>query len=224
MSKKNLRILIADDHAIVREGIAAVINMEPGLELAGEAINGREAVALAEALQPDLILMDMAMPVLDGLGAIREIKQAQPELPILVLTSYADDDRVFPAIKHGALGYLLKDTPRKQLIQAIIDVAAGQVSLHPQIAAKLMNELDHPPSNQKPTEAPLTERELDTLRLVAQGLSNQEIGERLQLSPHTISRHVNNILSKLHLANRTQAALYALHKGLASLGPELDFL
>jgi len=214
---KPIRILIADDHVIVREGLTSLIGLQEDMEIVGEAANGVEAVAMARDVEPDLVLMDMAMPRKDGLTAITEIKQSHPAIQVLVLTSFADDQRVFPAIKAGALGYLLKDTPRKQLLQAIVDVSEGRASLHPQIAIKMMGEINQPPEDLPPTEVPLTGREMDTLRLVAQGMSNQEISEQLDLSTHTVARHINNILGKLHLANRTQAALYALRQGIASL-------
>lgn len=216
---ENIRILIADDHAIVREGLRTLIMAKPGLELVGEAVDGNEAVLLARALQPDLILLDMIMPYKDGLQAIQEIKAEQPEARILVLTSFSDDDKVFAAIKAGALGYLLKDSSPQQLLQAIQDVYRGQSSLHPTIALKLIRELNQPP-NLPPTDEPLTEREVETLRQVAQGLTNQEISEKLYISERTVGKHVSNILEKLHLANRTQAALYALRTGLADLHPQ----
>jgi len=216
---ENIRILIADDHAIVREGLRTLIMAKPGLELVGEAVDGNEAVLLAQTLQPDLILLDMIMPHKDGLQAIQEIKAEQPEARILVLTSFSDDDKVFAAIKAGAMGYLLKDSSPQQLLQAIQDVYRGQSSLHPTIALKLIRELNQPP-NLPPTDEPLTEREVETLRQVAQGLTNQEISEKLYISERTVGKHVSNILEKLHLANRTQAALYALRTGLADLHPQ----
>lgn len=211
-----IRILVADDHTVIREGLAAIIATQPDLQLVGEASDGVEAVQKAAALRPDVILMDLMMPRKDGLTAIRDIKRANPEAHILVLTSFADDEKVFPAIKAGALGYLLKDTSRDQLFQAIRDVARGQASLHPQIALKVMHELSQP-SDLPLTVDPLTDRELETLRLIARGLTNQEIGEVLCIHERTVTKYVSGILSKLHLANRTQAALYALRQGLASL-------
>lgn len=215
----NIQILIADDHAVVREGLRTLISTKPGLELVGEAADGVEAVSLARLLNPDLILLDMVMPRQDGHAAIREIKQENPQARILVLTSFDDDERVFSAIKAGALGYLLKDSSPQQLIQAIHDVYEGRSSLHPTIALKVIRELNQP-SDLPPTEDPLTEREVETLRLIAQGLTNQEISEKLVISERTVGKHVSNILDKLHLANRTQAALYALRRGLVTLDPE----
>ena len=209
-----VRILIADDHAVVREGLRTLIGSEPGLELVGEAIDGEEAVRQARSLNPDVILMDLVMPRKGGLEAIGEITDENPDSRILVLTSFADDDKVFPAIKAGALGYVLKDSLPEQLLQAIHDVARGVSSLHPTIALKLIREINQP-SDLPPVVDPLTKREVDVLKLVAQGLSNQQIAERLIISEWTVRKHVHNILDKLHLANRTQAALYALREGLA---------
>jgi NarL family two-component system response regulator LiaR len=189
---------------------------EPDIEVVGEAENGREAVAEVERLQPDVILMDLVMPEVDGIEAIRRITARQPEARILVLTSFAADDKVFPAIKAGALGYLLKDSGPEELVQAIHQVYHGESSLHPTIARKLLQELSRP-SERAPTLEPLTEREVEVLRLVARGQSNQEIADQLVISEATVRTHVSNILSKLHLASRTQAALYALREGLASL-------
>jgi NarL family two-component system response regulator LiaR len=186
------------------------------MTLVGEAADGLEVVKLVQTLQPDVVLLDLVMPHQDGLAAIIEIKRINPQIQILVLTSFADDEKVFPAIKAGAMGYLLKDASRQQLLQAIRQVAQGQASLHPQIALKVMRELNQP-SNLPPTENPLTDREVETLRLIARGLTNQEIAATLVISEYTVSRHVNSILQKLHLANRTQAVLYALRTGLATL-------
>ena len=213
---ETIRILIADDHAVVRRGLRALIDTEPNMEAVGEAADGVEAVLMTRSLQPDVILLDMAMPRKDGVEAIIEIKQENPDARILVLTSFAEDEKVFPAIKSGALGYLLKDSSPQELLRAIQDVYRGESSLHPTIARKLVNELSRP-SNLPATKEPLTEREVVVLKLVARGLSNQEIAEKLVISERTVSKHMSNILDKLHLANRTQAALHALREGLASL-------
>jgi NarL family two-component system response regulator LiaR len=212
----SIRILITDDHAVVREGLRTLIGTEPGMEVVGEAEDGFEAVQKACNLWPDVILLDMVMPRMDGLEAINEIKRECPEARILVLTSFSDDEKVFPAIKAGALGYLLKNAAPERLLNAIRDVHQGKPSMSSDIAKKLMRELQRS-SELPPTEEPLTQREMDVLRLVAQGLSNQEIAEALVLGEGTVRSHVSNILAKLHLANRTQAALYALREGIAPL-------
>jgi NarL family two-component system response regulator LiaR len=213
---EEIRVLIVDDHAVVREGLRALIETEPGMELVGEAADGVEAVAQAQALQPNVILLDLMMPRKGGIEAIGEIMAADAGARILVLTSFAEDDKVFPAIQAGALGYLLKDASPSELLQAIRDVYRGEPSMHPTIARKLMRELRRP-AELPPTEEPLTEREVEVLQLVARGLSNQEIADELFVSERTVRTHVSNILGKLHLANRTQAALYALREGLARL-------
>jgi NarL family two-component system response regulator LiaR len=216
---ETIRILIADDHPVVRDGLRGLIETEPGMELVGEAADGTETVLKARSLRPDVILLDLVMPRKDGLTALREIKAENPEARILILTSFAEDQQVFMAIKAGALGYLLKDSSPQELLQAIRNVHRGESSLHPTIALKLIRELGQP-SDLPPTEDPLTEREVEVLRLVAQGLSNRGIAERLVISERTVGNYVSNILSKLHLANRTQAALYALRSGLASLNTD----
>jgi len=211
-----IRILIADDHAIVRKGLRTLIGSEPGMEVVGEASDGAEVTVLARSLQPDVILIDMVMPRQSGLEAIQQIKGQNPGARILVLTSFAEDDQVFPAIKAGALGYLLKDSSPEQLLRAIYDVYRGEPSLHPTIALKLIRELNRPPDLPL-TSDPLTEREVEILKFVARGMTNQEIATTFVLSERTVANHVASILSKLHLANRTQAALYALRQGLAKL-------
>ncbi len=213
---ESIRILIADDHAVVREGLRTLIGTEPGMEVVGEAADGVEAVKKACGLRPDVVLLDMVMPRMDGLQAINEIKRECAEARILVLTSFSHDEKVFPAIKAGALGYLLKNASPQALLEAIRDVYQGEPTMSPDIASKLMRELQRT-SDLPPTEEPLTAREVEVLRLVAQGLTNQEIAETLVIGVGTVRTHVSNILAKLHLANRTQAALYALREGLAPL-------
>ena len=216
VSKELVRVLIVDDHAIVRKGIRALLEIEPWLEVVGEAATGREAVALAASLKPSVILMDLVMPEMDGIEATRQISTTLPDTRILVLTSFAADDKVFPAIKAGALGYLLKDSGPEELWQAIRQVHRGESSLHPAIARKVLRELTHP-SDRPSTPDALTERELEVLKLLARGLSTQEIADRLVITEATARTHVSNILSKLHVSSRTQAALYALREGLATL-------
>jgi len=213
---KMIRVFHADDHALIREGVRALITTEPNMEMIGEAADGVQAVEKVLVLRPDVILMDLQMPEMTGIEAIIAIKAEMPEARILVVTSFADDANVFPAIKAGASGYLLKDSSPHDLIHAIHDVYAGRSSLHPIIAHKVIQELNRP-SDLPPTEEPLTARELEILKYVAQGMSNQEIGEKLVLSERTVRTHVSHVLNKLHLANRTQAALYALREGYAQL-------
>ena len=214
-----IRILIADDHELVRQGFSALLSVKEGVEVVGLAENGAQAVKLAGSLRPDIILMDLLMPGKDGIEATREIKMNNSDARILIITSFAEDENVFQAIKAGALGYLLKDSSPQELMQAIEDVCKGRMSLHPNIAMKLLEELNRP-NEGKATDEPLTEREVEVLKLVAKGHSNQEIADRLIVSERTVGAHVSNILSKLHLANRTQAALYALRKGLTDLSQE----
>ncbi len=203
-----IRVLIVDDQAIVRKGVRALLQQVEHIEVVGEAVDGPEAVAQAGSLCPDVILMDLAMPRMDGITAIRQITADQPAARILVLTSFAGDNQVFPAIKAGALGYLLKDSEPEDLLAAIQSVYRGQPSLSPVIAQKVLSELRQP-TDYPLTPDPLTDREVEVIRLVAKGLSNRDIAERLVVVEATVRAHVSNILSKLHLANRVQAAIVA---------------
>jgi two-component system, NarL family, response regulator LiaR len=211
-----IRVLVADDHAIVRKGICALLATEPGIQVVGEARDGSDAIAAAQKLQPDVILMDIVMPGVDGLEATRRLADSQPQARILVLTSFAGDDKIFPAIKAGALGYLLKDSGPEELVHAIMQVHRGESSLHPTVARRLLRELASPPQETPETDC-LTEREVEVLQLVAQGQSNRQVADMLTISEATVRTHVSNILSKLNLCSRTQAALYALREGLVSL-------
>lgn len=212
-SESPVRVLIVDDHAIVRKGIRALLSEAGGFEVVGEASNGRSAVLAAEETNPDVILMDLLMPGMDGIEATRLITGRQPKTRILVLTSFAADNKVFPAIKAGALGYLLKDSSPDELVRAIRQVHCGEPSLHPTIARKLLQEIARPVERHPAPEA-LTERELTVLKWISQGMSNQEIADRISVSEPTVRTHVSRILGKLHLASRTQAALYAVREGL----------
>ncbi|UCD43541.1 MAG: response regulator transcription factor [Chloroflexota bacterium] len=218
---EKISVLIADDHAIVRNGIAALLATEEDINVIGEASNGKEAVRAASDLHPDVILMDLVMPEMDGIQAIQQIRTDDPDARILVMTSFATDEMVFPAIKSGALGYLLKDSSPEELVAAIHQVYRGEPSLHPQIARRVLQEISQPPTQTR-TDDPLTEREVEVLKLIARGMSNQEIAEQLVISETTVRTHVSRILSKLHLASRTQAALYALKEGLAELDDEIE--
>jgi NarL family two-component system response regulator LiaR len=213
---KKIQILVVDDESVVREGVVAILSLQPDMEVVGEAHNGIEAVKLAHKTKPDVILLDMVMPEQDGLATIPKLKEILPDSKILVLTSFAESDRVYQAVKLGALGYLLKDATRVQLLQAIRDVSKGQASIHPSIAIKVIHEINHP-SQLLYTANPLTPREHETLRLIARGLSNQEIADTLVVHERTIAKYVSSILEKLQLANRTQAALYAIREGLTEV-------
>jgi NarL family two-component system response regulator LiaR len=214
-----IRVLVVDDHAIIRKGVRAVLDLVPDIELVGEAADGRQALRMDRELHPDVILMDLMMPEMDGIACIKEIKAYRPEAHILVLTNFAGEEMIFPAIKAGAMGYHLKDSSPETLIDAIRLVHEGASSLHPLIARKVLEEL-HTTSEQRLSEEPLTQRELEVLRLIAQGHENKEIAKQLVVSEATVRTHVSNILNKLHLASRTQAALYALREGFATLDNE----
>ncbi len=216
MPEPTIRVLIADDHAIVRKGIRAVLAGEEDIAVVGEAGDGQQAIAQAEKLRPDVILMDLLMSKLDGLEAMRQIAARQIGARVIVLTSSATDDQVFPALQAGALGYLLKDSESEELDHAIRQVHQGQSTLDPSIARKVLRELNHE-SEDPPAAQGLTERERAVLQLLAQGLSNREIADRLMVSQPTVHTHVSSILSKLHLATRTRAALFALREGIATL-------
>ena len=206
---ESIRILIADDHAVVRRGLRALISAETGMEIVGEAVDGAEAVWKARSLKPDVILLDLMMPRKTGIQAIRELRRDNPDVRVLVLTGLGEDNRVPLAIEAGALGYVWKSSPLAELFQAIRDVHA----IKPTLESGLSTERKSPAK-------PLTGREDQVLCLVAQGLGNAKIAEELEISRRTVARHVANILGKLHVANRTQAMLYALREGLASVDPE----
>jgi NarL family two-component system response regulator LiaR len=220
MEQTAIRVLVVDDHAIVRKGIRALLAEIKGIEVIGEARDGQEAMDQVDALHPDVILMDLVMPGVDGIEATRQIAADGASPRILVLTSFAGDDKVFPAIQAGALGYLLKDSEPADLVEAIHQVHRGEPSLQPSIAQKVLNELRRP-SVRPPTPDPLTDREVEVLRMVAKGLNNPEIAQRLVITEATVRTHVSNILGKLHLANRVQATLYALQEGITSLDDSL---
>lgn len=222
MSKKTIRLLVVDDQNIVRKGIRALLEQVDDMEVVGEASNGEEAVSQTGQHNPDVILMDLMMPKMDGIAAIREIQASGSAARIIALTSFVTEDKVFPAIKAGAMGYLLKDSEPEDLIAAIRKVNRGEPSLHPIVARMVLEELGQP-VRQPLTPEPLTQREVDIIRLVAQGLSNRQIADELVIGEATVRTHVGNVLNKLHLANRVQATLYALREGLTSL-EEMDRL
>ena len=207
-----IRILLADDHAVVRQGLQMFLALEADFEVVGEAINGEEALRLARQLKPDVILMDIVMPVMDGITAIERIRQEVPEVEVIALTSVLEDGAVVKAIKAGAIGYLLKDTQAAELCQAIKAAASGQVQLSPQAISRLVREVRLPEIS-----ISLSEREVDVLRLIAKGLANKEIASFLHIQETTVKTHVSNILLKLGVPSRTQAALYAIRVGLVSV-------
>jgi NarL family two-component system response regulator LiaR len=211
-----IRVVVVDDHAVVRTGVRALLASEPDIEVVGEAADAARAVAATERLRPDVVLMDLVLPGGDGITAIRQIVAGGAAVGILVLTSFAGDDKIFPAIKAGARGYLLKDASPEELVRAIRQVHRGEASLSPAIARRVLEELNRA-SPGPPTTDPLTPREVEVLRLVARGLGNRGIADALSLSEPTVRGHVSAILGKLHLASRTQAALDALREGIASL-------
>ena len=208
-----IRILIADDHMVVRRGLRSLLIPRNGMQVVGEAEDGVEVVELAHSLQPDVILMDVLMPRLNGPEAIIEIKKENPDARVLVLTSFGEEEKVATAIRAGALGYLLKDSSPDELFDSIRSVYRGNLSLPQHLALKLVHDLGQP-KDTAPPEVALTERELDVLKEIAHGRSNQEIAKELSIGITTVRSHVSSLLSKLELSNRTQLALYAVEKGL----------
>jgi NarL family two-component system response regulator LiaR len=210
---ESIGILIVDDHPVVRNGLRAFLETQEGLAVVGEASDGARAAELAHELEPDVVLMDLVMPGVDGVAATRRIRELSPATKVIVLTSFDGDENVFPAIRAGAAGYLLKDVRPQELADAVRRVHAGEALLASSVAARLMQEVAETPA---PTAA-LTQRELEVLREIARGLANKAIARELGVSEKTIKTHVSNILAKLHLTHRTQAALYAVREGLAEL-------
>ena len=216
---KRIRILVVEDQNVVREGLVAILTYQPDVEVVGEAADGIQAVEMARKVRPDVILLDMVMPRQDGLTTIPKLRAIVPDARILVLSSFAESDRVYQAIKAGAIGYMLKDTSRGQLLQSIREAAEGKATIHPSIAMKVIHEFDRAADESTASQA-LTRRELEALRLIARGFSNQEIAATLVVHERTIAKYVSSILNKLHVSNRTQAALYAIREGLAIQGAD----
>jgi DNA-binding NarL/FixJ family response regulator len=206
-----IRILLVDDHSVVRQGLRMFLGLDPDLEVVGEASNGAEGIELVRKLNPNVVLMDLLMPVMDGITAIRQLREGFPDVEVIALTSILEDDKVVGAVRAGAIGYLLKDTQADELCRAIKAAANGQVQLSPQAAARLVREIKAPDNPEK-----LTNRETDVLRLLALGHSNKEIANELVIGEKTVKTHVSNILMKLGLSSRTQAALHAVRVGLVS--------
>jgi len=207
-----IRVVIADDHAVVRQGLRSFLGLQDDIEVVGEAADGAEALRAVEALRPDVVLIDLVMPGIDGLGAIERIREQAPETRIVVLTSFADESKLFAALRAGAAGYLLKDVQPAELAQAIRTVAAGEALLDPAVTARVLRRMSE--GEPRPKHADLTRRELEVLHLIARGLSNKQIAAELVLSEKTVKTHVSNVLGKLRLSDRTQAALYAVREGL----------
>ena len=209
-----IRVLVVDDHRLVRKGLISLLAARPEIQIVGEAENGEVALARSAALQPDVILLDLSMPIMDGLATIPALKKQDTAAGILVLTSFSEDERVFAAVRAGALGYVLKDAAVEELIDAITSVSRGQPYLSPDVAQKLVRQVHRSNIPAAGPEEPLSEREVEVLKLVATGLANSDIAERLAISERTVGAHISRILDKLGLTNRTQAALYALREGL----------
>ena len=210
-AEKAIRVLIVDDHAIVREGLRTFLGMLPDIELVGEAGGGEEALAAVARGKPQVVLMDLVMPGMDGIEATRRLHAEHPEVKVIALTSFTDDDKVYPVIKAGAVAYLLKNIGAKELAEAIRATAKGEVRLHPEVTRRLMSGI----AGEAPAAEPLTEREQQVLACLGRGMSNKEIAAELFISEKTVKTHVSNVLDKLGLADRTQAALYAVKHGLA---------
>lgn len=209
-----ITVLIVDDHEIVRQGVRTFLKTQRDLAVVGAAGSGEEALQLAAEHVPDVVLMDLVMPGMDGVEAIRRLKQLSPRTQLLVLTSYDQDEHVFPAIRAGALSYLLKDVSPRELADAIRKAARGEALLHPRVATRVVQEIHGGRLDQPNVFTDLSERELEVLRMIANGVSNSEIAARLCISEQTVKSHVSNILSKLHLADRTQAAAFAWREGV----------
>jgi len=209
-----ITVLIVDDHAVVRQGVRAFLETQPDITVVGEAASGEEAVRLVAEQVPDVVLMDLVMPGLDGVEATRRVRRVSPRTQVIVLTSYHDDEHIFPAIRAGASSYLLKDVGPKELADAVRKAARGEAVLHPRVAARVVRELRGARHDVPNPFTELSDREMEVLRLIAEGLSNAEIAQRLVISEKTVKSHVSNILSKLHLADRTQAAIFAWREGV----------
>lgn len=209
-----ITVMIVDDHEMVRQGASGYLEAQPDITVVAEAESGEEAIRLAREHVPDVVLMDLVMPGMDGVEATRRVKDASPRTQIIVLTSYHQDEHIFPALQAGAISYLLKDVKAKELVEAIYRAAQGEATLHPRVAARVIKEFRGGDPDKSSPFTVLTEREMEVLKLLARGYTNSKIAEELVITVGTVKGHVSNILSKLHLADRTQAAVYAWQKGI----------
>jgi len=216
---KPITVLLVDDHEVVRSGMRAYLGSHPAFQVVGEAASGQEAVRLVEGLIPDVVLMDLVMPGMDGVEATRRVRAVSPRTQVVVLTSYHDDEYIFPALRAGAMSYILKDSRMEEVADALARAARGEAVLAPRVAARVVRELSGARGEEVNPFVELTDREMDVLRLIAEGLANSEIAERLVISEHTVKGYVSNVLSKLHLGDRTQAAVYAWRKGIVRPEP-----
>ncbi len=214
-----MSILIVDDHEVVRNGIRAYLGTLPEFNVIGEAVSGEEAISMVAELIPDIVLLDLIMPGMDGVEATRRIKQISPRTQVVVLTSYHEDVHIFPALKAGAIAYILKDMKMDKLVEVLHRALQGEVTLHPRVAARVLENIRGENNEEQPLFTELTDRELDVLKLIANGMTNSQIAEKLVISENTVKGHVSNILSKLHLADRTQVAVYAWQSGIVQREP-----
>ncbi len=214
-----MSILIVDDHEVVRNGIRAYLETLPEFNVVGEAVSGEDAISLVTELIPDIVLLDLIMPGMDGVEATRRIKQISPRTQVVVLTSYHEDVHIFPALKAGAIAYILKDMKMDKLVEVLHRALQGEVTLHPRVAARVLENIRGENSEEQALFTDLTDRELDVLKLIANGMTNSQIAEKLVISENTVKGHVSNILSKLHLADRTQVAVYAWQSGIVQREP-----
>lgn len=212
--KKSISILIVDDHEVVRNGMRSYLETLPDFSVVGEAASGEDAIEMVSELVPDIVLMDLIMPGMDGIETTRRVKQISPRTQVVVLTSYHEDIHIFPALKAGAISYILKDMKMEKLVDVLHRAIQGEVTLHPRVASRVLQNLRGEDGEEPQLIAELTERELDVLKLIAAGLSNTQIASKLFISENTVKGHVSNILSKLHLADRTQVAVFAWQKGI----------
>jgi two-component system, NarL family, response regulator LiaR len=214
-----ITLILVDDHEVVRKGVRAYLDTLPDFQVVAEAASGEEAVALVAEHIPDVVLMDLIMPGMDGIETTRQIKKVSPRTQVVVLTSYHEDAHIFPALKAGAISYILKDMKMDKLVEALRQAVQGEVTLHPRVAARVLQNMRGPKADDQSLYTELTERELDVLKRIANGLTNSQIAEQLVISENTVKGHVSNILNKLHLADRTQAAAYAWQQGIVRRGP-----